>query len=182
MSIAGATATPGRYPDPVQPLQWLNRGHGVNFGASEQRLVPDGAPVARQGVRFLVSGGFVAVVYVLSTSLLANVVELRFGVALAIGYGVAIAAHFTLQRVFVWTHDAGFALDVRGQLARYLPVAAVQYGLTAVSTSTMPKLVGVATEIVYLVTAVLLSIATFLVFRSSIFHQGQPDRRRPRTT
>ncbi len=129
-----------------------------------------GVHAAAQGLRFVLSGGLVALVYIATTSVLAQVIGIPFQIALTIGFTVAIATHFLLQRVFVWTHVAGFALPLRHQVIRYLSLACVQYGLTVASTATLPKALGVSTEIVYLATAATLSAASFLVFRSRVFH------------
>jgi putative flippase GtrA len=128
-----------------------------------------------QGLRFVLSGGFVALVYIATTSVLSQVVGVPFQIALTIGFTVAIATHFLLQRRFVWTHVAGFALPLRHQAIRYLSLAAIQYGLTVASTATLPTALGVSTEIVYLSTAATLSAASFLLFRSRVFHPaGEP--------
>ena len=111
------------------------------------------ARLAGQGLRFAASGGAVAIVYVATTTLLAEVIGIPFELALAIGFSIAIATHFTLQRVFVWTHADGFALPLRQQALRYLPIAGAQYGLTAAATATLPGALGVRTEVVYLCAA-----------------------------
>jgi putative flippase GtrA len=126
-----------------------------------------------QGVRFAASGGFVALVYIGTTSLLAEVVGLPFELALAIGFGIAITTHFTLQRLFVWAHVDEYALPLGAQLARYLVLAGTQYGLTALAIATLPQALEVATEVVYIVTAGLLTIGTFLLLRARVF---QPHR------
>ena len=126
-------------------------------------------PLAGQGVRFLISGGLVFLVYTGTTSLLAEVVGIPFQVAIPIGFSIGLATHFTLQRVFVWAHAEGFALPLGHQLARYLALAAVQYGLTALSTAILPRALGVATEIVYLVTVAVISLSNFVVFRLHVF-------------
>src|SRR5437870_7001438 len=69
-------------------------------------------PVAGAGLRFVLSGATVALVYTATTLLLADVVGLPFEVALVTGYAVGLATHFTLQRLFVWVHAAGFALPL----------------------------------------------------------------------
>lgn len=125
--------------------------------------------LAGQGLRFLISGGFVALVYTGTTTLLAEVVGIPFQVAIAIGFTIGLATHFTLQRVFVWAHADGFALPLGHQLARYLALAAVQYGLTALSTATLPKALVVSTEIVYLATVAVISVANFALFRLHVF-------------
>jgi putative flippase GtrA len=123
-----------------------------------------------QGLRFAASGGFVTLVYVATTSLLAEVLGVEFQVSLASGFTLALTTHFTLQRFFVWTHGPGFALALRHQLARYLALAALQYGTTVVVTRFLPRALHVPTEVVYLGTAAVLSCATFLLFRSRVFH------------
>lgn len=136
-------------------------------------------PLAGQGLRFLISGGFVALVYTGTTSLLAEVLGVPFQVAIPIGFTIGLATHFTLQRVFVWTHAEGFALPLGHQLARYLALAAVQYGLTALSTAVLPTALGVATEIVYLATVAVISLSNFALFRLHVFRAAVsvPDDR-----
>jgi putative flippase GtrA len=135
-----------------------------------------------QGARFALAGGIVSLVYLATTTLLADVAGLPFQAALAIGFSLAIAVHFTLQRVFVWTHHEEFALPLRHQVGRYLAVAALQYGVTAASTGLLPSALGVSTELVYLVTVAVVLSVNFLVFRHGIFHgksqavaPGPPD-------
>jgi putative flippase GtrA len=135
--------------------------------------------VVGQGVRFLLSGGVVAIVYPATTTVLADVVGLPFQAALAIGFTVGLALHFTLQRVFVWGHGDGFALPLNMQLRRYLLVAALQYGITAASTSLLPSALGVSTEVVYLVTVAAIIVTNFLLFRFVIFHAKSPSQAAP---
>ena len=123
-----------------------------------------------QGVRFALAGSVVTVVYVGTTTLLAEVAGLRFEVALALGFGVALIVHFTLQRLFVWTHHEEFALPWHRQAGRYLVLAGAQYGVTAASNALLPEALGVSTELVYLATVVVVLSVNFLVFRHSIFH------------
>lgn len=123
-----------------------------------------------QGVRFALAGGSVALVYLTTTTVLANVVGMPFQAALAIGFCVGLMVHFTLQRVFVWTHHEEFALPLHHQLGRYLVLAGAQYGVTAASTSLLPAILGVSTEIVYLATVAVIVSINFLVFRHGIFH------------
>ncbi len=121
-------------------------------------------------MRFVLAGGTVALVYLTTTIVLAEVVGMPFQVALAIGFCVGLAVHFTLQRMFVWTHHEEFALPLHHQAGRYLIVAGVQYGVTVASTSLLPTALGVPTEIVYLVTVAVLVSVNFLVFRQRVFH------------
>ncbi len=123
-----------------------------------------------QGARYALAGCAVATVYLLTTTILAVGAGLPFQLALLAGYGVALCLHFTLQRLFVWTHQDGFALPFRRQVGRYLLTSATQYGLTAASTSLLPPVFGLAPEVVYLGTVPVLTVANFLVFRHGVFH------------
>ena len=126
-----------------------------------------------QGVRYGLAGGVVALVYLSTTTVLAELVGIPFQIALAIGFSVALVVHFTLQRWFVWSHHEEFALPLHHQVGRYLTVAGTQYGLTIASTALLPAALGVSTEIVYLVTVAALAATNFLVFRHRIFHADQ---------
>ena len=145
-------------------------------GAREhaQRLRGPESGLLGQGARFALSGGTVAVVYLATTTILADVAGLPFQAALAIGFSVGLVVHFTLQRLFVWAHHDEFALPLHHQLGRYLAAAAVQYGVTAASTGLLPSALGVSTEIVYLATFAVVVCTNFLVFRNGIFH-AKPD-------
>lgn len=127
-----------------------------------------------QGVRFAAAGGLVAATYLGVTLLLADLAGLHFQVALLIGFGCGLTLQFTLQRLFVWAHAEQFALPLHHQVGRYLLLAGAQYGLTAASTSLLPGLLGLPTELVYLATAALLVSANFLIFRHGVFHAKTP--------
>lgn len=123
-----------------------------------------------QGVRFVLAGGIVMVVYVSATTVLSEVVGMHFQVALAIGFGAALIVQFNLYRLFVWTHHEEFALPMHHQAGRYLVAAAIGYGLTAACTSLLPAALGVPTEVVYLAMVAALPMINFTVFRYVIFH------------
>ena len=128
------------------------------------------AGLAGRGIRFGLAGAVVTLIYLALTTGLHEGLGVPFQVALVIGFTTAIAAHFTLQRVFVWVHAEGFALPVRQQAVRYLAVAGIQYGATAAATATLPGPLGVRVTFVYLATAVLVTIANFFVLRMGVFH------------
>lgn len=138
------------------------------------RLVrsPDSGTIG-QGVRFALAGGVVALVYLTTTTVLADVFAVPFQHALFIGFLAAVCVHFTLQRLFVWVHHAEFALGVRKQVARYLLVASSQYALTAVSTSVLPGAIGLPITPVYLVTVLTLTAVNFVIFRGRVFHAAE---------
>jgi len=127
-----------------------------------------------QGARFALAGGTVMVVYLTTTTVLADLVGLPFQLALVIGFCVGLMVHFTLQRTFVWVHAEEFALPLHHQAARYLTVAGIQYGLTAASTALLPRALGLPTEIVYLATVAVITTTNFVVFRHGIFHARGP--------
>lgn len=123
-----------------------------------------------QGVRFAAAGGMVALVYLGVTTVLSSVFGVPFQIALAIGFCTGLVLHFTLQRAFVWRHEQEYALPLHSQVRRYLLVAGLQYAVTAASTSLLPPILGVPTEIVYLATVAVILAFNFLVFRTRIFH------------
>lgn len=120
--------------------------------------------------RFALSGSLVAVVYVSVTTALHDLFAVPFQTALAIGFVVGVALHFTLQRVFVWRHRQKFSLAAHHQAVRYLCVCGSQYGVTALSTSQLPGLVGLPVEVVYVTTMLALACFNFIVFRGRVFH------------
>jgi putative flippase GtrA len=139
------------------------------------RTLIDRVPLGRdnlwgQGMRFAITGVVVSIVYIGITTILAASTKLPFQVGLAIGWCAAVAVHFTLQRVFVWTHDEGFALPFRHQVGRYLLVAGSQFGVTAIGTAVLPPVLGLSAETIYLGMAVIITVANFLVFRYGVFH------------
>jgi putative flippase GtrA len=132
--------------------------------------------VAAQGMRFACSGVIVSVVYISITTLLSQVLRLQFEFALVIGWCAAVCVHYTLQRTFVWVRQERFALPFGRQVRRYLLVAVTQLAVTAAATATLPAVLGVSSELVYLATGACITIANFLVFRNGVFHgpSGQP--------
>jgi putative flippase GtrA len=133
--------------------------------------------VPGQMFRFALSGSVVAVVYVSVTTVLHDVFALPFQLALAIGFLTGLGLHFTLQRVFVWRHHEDFALAVHHQVLRYLCLCASQYGLTALSTSQLPGVVGLPVEVVYLITMLSIAAFNFLFFRGRVFHSDAGPKR-----
>ncbi|HEX5853860.1 MAG TPA: GtrA family protein [Solirubrobacteraceae bacterium] len=132
--------------------------------------------LAGQGVRFALAGTIVAGVYVGVTTLLHSLLAVPFQIALATGFVASVALHFTLQRLFVWRYHEQFALAMRHQALRYLLVCVTQYGITAISTSRLPDLLGLPVEVVYVITMITLAGLNFLIFRGRVFHPGA-DRR-----
>jgi putative flippase GtrA len=130
--------------------------------------------VAAQGLRYVCTGLGVSLVYISVTTVLSVVVHMRFQVALVIGWCAAVSVHFTLQRTFVWAREQRFALPFGRQIGRYLLVAVSQLGVTAASTTFLPPLLGISSELVYLATGAAITVVNFLVFRKGVFH-ATPD-------
>lgn len=161
-------------PNSLDPINGPNRPGAGRVRALISHLRSPRSGLLGQLVRFGVTGGLVTVVYLLITTVLSQVAGLPFELALAIGFVSAILLHFTLQRLFVWVNDEGFALEFRVQVGRYLLMAGAQYGFTALSTAILPGELGVHTELVYLATMAVATTTGFLVMRFIIFHSLRP--------
>jgi putative flippase GtrA len=120
--------------------------------------------------RFLLSGSVGAVVYVLITTLAANVAGLPFQAALGLGFFSALCLNFVSQRHFVWAKTGQYALPIHRQAGRFGLMACAQYGVTVAATLLLPRALGLPIEIVYLVTISILSLINFLILRHRIFH------------
>jgi putative flippase GtrA len=125
-----------------------------------------------QGFRFALAGSLVSILYISVTTLLHDAFSVPFQIALAIGFSSGVILHFTLQRLFVWRHHERFALAINHQAWRYLLVCASQYGVTALSTSQLPGVLGLPVEVVYVATMLTVSAVNFLLFRGRVFHAG----------
>jgi putative flippase GtrA len=154
-------------------------GHGtrnrVNSVRRYLRSPPSG--LAGQITRFALTGGVVSAVYMGMTTVLSEIAGVPFQVALAVGFIAGLSTHFTLQRVFVWIHDSGFALDLRGQVARYLALSGALYGSTAAVSSTVPSLLHVRVLTVYLAWTIIASTVNSFILRRRIFHPHRDTSR-----
>jgi choline kinase/putative flippase GtrA len=146
------------------------RSQGIAGPRRIMRTVRERSDLFGQGTRYALAGSVVALVYLLTTTVLSTLAHLHFQVALAIGFCCALVVHFTLQRRFVWAGRGDFALPLHRQTARYLVAAGTQYGLTAAGTSLLPSALGLSVEVVYLALAAILVSTNFLVFRNVVFH------------
>jgi putative flippase GtrA len=122
-----------------------------------------------RAVRFVIAGGAMSIFYLGLTSILA-VIGVPFQAALIVSFLCAVALHFTLQRLFVWSQHGKYALPLRQQLKRYLPLVSVQYVTTAVATAILPSWMGLPVLAVYIGITLLYSLFNFLFFRARIFH------------
>ena len=125
-------------------------------------------------VRFALAGGFGAVVYVLTTTLAADVAGLPFQAALGLGFYTALCVNFVTQRRFVWARAERYALPLHRQAGRYVLIACAQYGATVAGTLLLPPALGLPTEAVYLAMIATISTFNFLILRHGIFHVAPP--------
>lgn len=164
-------------PDLPEPLLRRRRLDVRSPRALVRHLRSPQSGLLGQLFRFGLTGGFVTLVYLTVTTVLSEVAGLPFELALAIGFISAILLHFTLQRLFVWINEDGFALPFGRQVARYLLMASAQYGCTAAATAVLPQALGLPTEGVYLATMAVVTTSGFLLMRFVIFHaqhSGKP--------
>jgi putative flippase GtrA len=124
--------------------------------------------------RFALAGGLGMVVYVLTTTLTADVVGLPFQLALGLGFYTSLCVNFVSQRYFVWARAERYVLPIHRQAGRYVLMACVQYGLTVLGTLLLPRALGLPTEVVYLAMVVALSLTNFLILRHRVFHAAEP--------
>jgi putative flippase GtrA len=128
-----------------------------------------------QGTRFVIAGGIITVIYLMITTVLADIFGVPFQLALGIGFATAIVVHFSLQRFFVWAHTEDFSLPIHEQLGRYLLVAAAQYGSTALVTAFLPSALHVPTTIFFFAWTICVTASNFIIFRHGIFHANPPS-------
>lgn len=128
-----------------------------------------------RGFRFVLSGGGVALLYLTLTTALAEVAGVHFQLALAVGYATALAAHFSLQRFFVWAQDEEYVLSLHAQVARYVALAAAQYGSTVIVTLTAPPALHVRPTVVYVAWTLVVSAVGFVLFGRGVFHSTRDD-------
>jgi putative flippase GtrA len=133
-----------------------------------------------RAARFVIAGSAMSIFYLGLTSILA-VTGVPFQAALIVSFLSAVALHFTLQRLFVWSRRGTYALPIHRQLKRYLPLAIVQYLTTAGATAILPAWTGLPVLAVYIGITLLYSLFNFLFFRTRIFHVAIESRasRRP---
>jgi putative flippase GtrA len=144
---------------------------------------PPGAPPPRpprvlaerlpRGARFGLSGGAVALVNLGAMTLLVAGFDIRAQVALVVSYVLGLAAHFTLNRQWVFSPDDAYHLHLTVQGVRYLCSAATIYGLTALSLATVPGALEAPSLAVYYVTVLALSVVNFFVLQSFVFRAAR---------
>lgn len=130
--------------------------------------------LAFQLARFALSGGLVTLfMFAVVTGLVAGA-GVPAQVALIIAYAGGIVLNFSLNRQFVFQGGHGYHHRLTGQGIRFLVVALVSYGLTALALAVLPGWLGVPELAVYLVTAAALALFSFLVLRTWVFRTTVP--------
>ncbi len=123
-----------------------------------------------QLVRYAIAGAIVGLTYVGLTLALSGPADWPIQLAIPVAYALAVALHFTLQRLFVFRDRESFVLATHEQIWRYLGLCLVQYALTAASTALLPGVLGLPESVVYVGTVVLVSAGAFVFLRTSVFH------------
>jgi len=121
-------------------------------------------------MRFGLTGAFVFGIYTGGTLLLSGPLGLPIVLAIGIALCLALAVNFTMQRHFVFLDHETFALTAGTQLRRYIFATACNYALTSLIVTTVPQALGVSQQLVFVVTALVLSLVGFSVVRWWIFH------------
>jgi putative flippase GtrA len=126
--------------------------------------------VTLQLLRFGLTGAFVFGIYAGGTLLLSGPLGLPIVLAIGLAFSLALAVNFTMQRRFVFLDHDTFALRARTQFTRYIIAAACNYALTSLIVTTVPQALGVSQQLVFVVTALVMSLVGFSVVRWWIFH------------
>jgi putative flippase GtrA len=126
-------------------------------------------------LRYAITGIVVALINFIGPVVLNAVTGLALEACIPIVFAFALCVHFTSQRLFVWRHQAGFHLGAREQIGRYLASAAVQYGVTAGLTAWLPGVLGWPQRVVYVLVALTVTIAFFVVLRGFVFHAREEE-------
>ena len=121
-------------------------------------------------LRYGITGAIAALVYLSLPVVLNGGAGVPIQVAIPLAYVTAVTLHFNLQRHFVFRHVSEFALTRRAQVGRYLMIGAVQYPTTAIATALLPALLGFSARETFVIVALTMSLAVFLVLRTHIFH------------
>jgi putative flippase GtrA len=120
----------------------------------------------------VLTGGFIAVVYLGFGLLLSGPLGVPVQIAIPLSFVLSTCLNYSLQRLFVFAHSADFALSAQAQFGRYLQVGAVQYAFTAAATALLPDALGVDEQVVYVVAALTAAAITFVVLRVVVFHRS----------
>jgi putative flippase GtrA len=147
-------------PSGRSPAGWVDRARALRTSGARHH----------QALRFVVSGGTVAVVYLGLGLLLSGPFGVPIQLAIPVSYVISVLFNYSMQRWFVFAHSDAFALSPQAQFLRYVQIGAAQYALTAAATAVLPGALGVDEQVVYVATALIAAVITFVVLRLVVFH------------
>jgi putative flippase GtrA len=150
------------------------RAYPVTPGSNDAER-PTRARVLLQLVRFGLTGLLVFIVYTGGTLLLSGPLGVPIVLAIGIATLLALILNFTMQRHFVFHDHDTFALGLRAQFGRYVLAVLINYAVTALIVSTVPGATGLSQELVFVLTAMVMSLVSFTVVRGWIFHLPSHD-------
>jgi putative flippase GtrA len=116
------------------------------------------------------TGALVALLHMSIMTTLVGVLEAPVQPSLIAAYVAAVTLHFSMNRNLVFATNAGFALRLTAQGARYLGLALFSYGATAASLAILPGAFDLPVLVVYFGTIACLSLVSFTVLQGLIFH------------
>ncbi|WP_327467230.1 GtrA family protein [Baekduia sp.] len=142
------------------PVGWAHRARHLRTSSAGHH----------QALRFVLSGGTVAVVYLGLGLLLSGPLGVPIQIAIPVSYVISVLFNYSMQRWFVFAHSDAFALSRQAQFLRYVQIGAAQYALTALATAVLPDVLGLDEQVVYVATALIAAVITFIVLRLVVFH------------
>lgn len=111
-----------------------------------------------------------AVLYFAVTTVLRTAFDAPWWFAVAAGYAIATTVHFTLQRTVVFRSEHGFELSLAEQVPRFVAIVVCQYVVTVGAMAVLPDLLGLPSLLVYFGVAGVVTVATFVLLRTQLFH------------
>jgi putative flippase GtrA len=139
---------------------------------NEGPLSPANASPSAELLRYILSGCVAAAAYITVTLGLEELTGLPLQATIPIGFSVAVAVNFLLQRYYAFAHVGSFAIGTGAQAALYALMCLMQYGLTAAGTALLPQFTPLSERLAYLCLVGLMPLMTFLMLRLGIFRHG----------
>ena len=160
MTTGMLAVRPDGLPEGGSPVGWVHRARHLRTSSAGHH----------QALRFVLSGGTVAVVYLGLGLLLSGPLVCRSRSRSPSPTWSRCLFNYSMQRWFVFAHSDEFALSRQAQFLRYVQIGAAQYALTALATAVLPDVLGLDEQVVYVATALIAAVITFVVLRLVVFH------------
>jgi len=135
-------------------------------------LSPTKTTPASEFVRYILAGCVAAAAYIAVTLSLEGLTGLSIQAAIPIGFAVAVAVNFLLQRRYAFAHVGSFAIGAHAQATLYALMCLAQYGLTAAGTALLPQFTLLGERLAYLCMVGLMPLTSFLMLRLGIFRRA----------